>query len=675
VDGYPHYNLGSSKGRRYALTIIADGLIAEQHKKISRTRLLHMLRIRKPTYLAVDNVYELATNISGLRNFFSKLPAETKVIQVTGFQGEAGSLQQKASKQGLTLPSKTSPLEESEACARLAEKGVGAKVQVLENETKILVCRNVSLGPGGSSQTRYRRRIHATILNMKRRVDKTLQKMGLDYDLFTEESDFGLERAYFHVYASRATLRGFIKPLRGKYVTLKISSVYRNKIEVTPMNVLGDSVTHKKGSSKQLIIGVDPGTTCGVAILTLDASPLYLKSRKGLTRGEITRTAMEYGDPLLVAADVTPAPAFVKKLANMLNAVLFVPESVMEASEKREITRLYAENHQVNLRNSHARDALAAAIKAFQHYKNKFVQVEAEARMLVAPVSLQEVKALVVRGHPIQRALEVSAPKEPRDEVAKPVEPQKKTPGLTDFELKIRSLQERISFYREQVRQLKESNDLLLNEARNREEREENLTKALDAVRRKEAREIKEGRAYQQLNREIETLRRELAKERRVAQNLEKRLETIRQYRGLASKGDVVFLKPVETFTRDGLEKAYRLYDIRRGDTIFFLDSSGGGASTAGELVKRGVKAVVVRAPMAHQAEEVFEKFGVAVVPHRELRVEWVEGYPYVKAEELDAAMKKGFEKKKFELNAKILDIVEEYKRERIQQGKQEASP
>jgi len=381
VDGYPHYNLGSSKGRRYALTIIADGLIAEQHKKISRTRLLHMLRIRKPTYLAVDNVYELATNISGLRNFFSKLPAETKVIQVTGFQREAGSLQQKASKQGLTLPSKTSPLEESEACARLAEKGVGAKVQVLENETKILVCRNVSLGPGGSSQTRYRRRIHATILNMKRRVDKTLQKMGLDYDLFTEESDFGLERAYFHVYASRATLRGFIKPLRGKYVTLKISSVYRNKIEVTPMNVLGDSVTHKKGSSKQLIIGVDPGTTCGVAILTLDASPLYLKSRKGLTRGEITRTAMEYGDPLLVAADVTPAPAFVKKLANMLNAVLFVPESVMEASEKREITRLYAENHQVNLRNSHARDALAAAIKAFQHYKNKFVQVEAEARM------------------------------------------------------------------------------------------------------------------------------------------------------------------------------------------------------------------------------------------------------------------------------------------------------
>jgi predicted RNase H-like nuclease (RuvC/YqgF family) len=227
---------------------------------------------------------------------------------------------------------------------------------------------------------------------MKKSIDKTLQKMGLDYDLFTEESDFGLERAYFHVYASRDTLRGLIKPLRGKYVKLKINSVYRNKIEFSPMKVPGDSLTHKKRSSKQLIIGVDPGTTCGVAILTLHASPLYLKSRKGLTRGEITRIAIDYGSPLIVAADVRPAPAFVKKLANMLNAVLFVPETVMEASEKREITRLYVEKHEVKLRNPHARDALAAAIKAFQHYKNKFVQVEAEAQMLVAPVSLEEVK-------------------------------------------------------------------------------------------------------------------------------------------------------------------------------------------------------------------------------------------------------------------------------------------
>jgi predicted RNase H-like nuclease (RuvC/YqgF family) len=169
----------------------------------------------------------------------------------------------------------------------------------------------------------------------------------------------------------------------------------------------------------------------------------------------------------------------------MLNAVLFVPESIMAASEKREITRLYAENHKVNLRNSHTRDALAAAIKAFQHYKNKFIRVEAEARKLMAPVSIEKVKALVVRGQTIQSALEVSITKERRNTIEKPVEPLEKTPVIIDYELKIRSLQNRIFFYKEQVRQVKESNKFLLKEETLQKERVKNLTNALDAVRRK----------------------------------------------------------------------------------------------------------------------------------------------------------------------------------------------
>jgi predicted RNase H-like nuclease (RuvC/YqgF family) len=670
VDGYPHYTLGGSKSRRYAVTILEDGLVTARHKKISRTRLLHLIHLRKPTYVAVDNVHEFATHVSGLRHFFSQLPADTQVIQVTGFPEDAGSLQHKASAQGLARPAATSPLDESEACARLTEKGVGATVHVLEDETKILVCRTVSLGSGGSSQTRYRRRIHASILNLKKRVANALQQLGMDYDLFTADSDFGLDRASFHVYASRASLRGVIKPYRGKYVALKISPVYRNHIDFTPLTPLGDSTLPPKGASKQLILGIDPGTTCGVAILTLDASLLYLKSRKGLTRGEITRQVMEYGRPLLVAADVTPAPAFVKKLAHMLNAVLFVPDAILGAAEKREITRLYAEKHAIPLRNAHARDALAAAIKAFQRYKNKFEQIEVEAQRVVAHGSLDEVKALVVRGQPIQRALDAAVPTEPRDATEKPVGPLETPPEVMDAEPTIQGLHDRMAFYREQVRQLKASNERLLHEARRRDERIQSLAQALDAARRAEAREIKQSRMYQQLTRQLNMLRRELAKERQAAQRLENRLETLRHYRGLASKGDVVFLKPIEAFTKDGLEQAYRLYDITRGDTILFLDASGGGASTAEELVKRGVRAVVSRTPMAHQAAAVFATLGVAIVPYPELNVEWVEGYPYVKAEELDAVLKKRLVEKRTELNAKLLGIVDDYKRERQQAGK-----
>jgi len=670
VDGYPHYALGGSTTRRYAVTILEDGVVTARHKKISRTRLLYLLHLHKPPYVAIDNVNELAAHLSGLRHFFSQLPADTQVIQVTGFPEDAGSLQQKATAQGLPRPTPTSPLDEAEACARLTAKGVGATVHVLEDETRIRICRTVSLGPGGSSQTRYRRRIHASILNLKKRVTDALHQLGVDYDLFTTDSDFGLDRAVFHVYASRARLRGVITPYRGKFVALKINPVYCNQIALVPRTPSGDAVPLVKGASKQLILGIDPGTTCGVAILTLNAGPLYLKSRKGLTRGEITRLALEYGRPLLVAADVTPAPVFVKKLARMINAVLFVPDTILDATEKRELTRLYAEKHGVPLRSTHTRAALAAAIKAYQHYKNKFEQVEVEARRAGATGSLDEVKALVVRGQPIQRALDVAASSEPSDATDAPAGPSEQPLAPLDAEATIQSLHERVAFYKEQVRQLKESNEHLLHEARRRDEQIRTLTRALDATRRTEAREIKQSRTYQQLERELETLRQELTKERQAMDRLEARLETLRHYRGLASKGDVVFLKPVEAFTKAGLDQAYRLYDITRGDVVLFLDASGGGASTAEEVVKRGVTAVVSQTSMAHQAEAVFETLGVPVVLYDELTVAWVEGYPYVTTEELETVLKKGRVEKKAELSAKLLDIVDDYKRERQQTSK-----
>ncbi len=73
---------------------------------------------------------------------------------------------------------------------------------------------------------------------------------------------------------------------------------------------------------------------------------------------------------------------------------------------------------------------------------------------------------------------------------------------------------------------------------------------------------------------------------------------------------------------------------------------------------------------MAHQAEAVFETLGVPVIPYDELTVAWVEGYPYVTAEELETVLKKGRVEKKAELNATLLGIVDDYKRERQQTSK-----
>lgn len=241
----------------YALVILQDQNIIKKVNGVSKNQLIRLIGTYKPDILAVDNIYELEPSSNDLKAFVALLPPKTKVIQVTGSPSSASSLQETAIKQGLRPPSKLSPMEEAETCALLAEKSVGVEAQFLENETQILVCRNVSLGPGGSSQTRYRRKIHNSILDITRRIKSTLDDFDFDYDLFKEDSDFGLERSEFIVYAPRSKLYGIVKSRSGAYVKVSVNPIFREKIEFVPRKQ-GSVDVHHASPSRKLIIGVDP---------------------------------------------------------------------------------------------------------------------------------------------------------------------------------------------------------------------------------------------------------------------------------------------------------------------------------------------------------------------------------------------------------------------------------
>lgn len=413
IDIYSHYTkLENPFNAIYALTIL-EGSTIKQVNKIPKSRIIRLINSYKPVLLAVDNIYELAPNLSSLRHLFSILPSETRIIQVTGSPNNAMTLQEVAASHGLKPPSKISPLEESEACAKLAALGAGSDIQVIENETKISVCRSVSLGPGGTSQSRYRRKIHVSILTITKNIEEALNRASIDYDLFTEESDFGLERAVFHVYVPRMKLIGIVKPSQGNYVRVKITPVYRNQVEFTPRERSKIIVPRNdfNNKNKKLILGVDPGTTCGLAAITFDSYPIYIGSHRGISRGDVARIVLGLGEIIIIAADVTPAPEFVIKLAKMLSAEIFRPESLLEASEKQNIAQMYAEKYNIKIKDPHERDALVAAIKAYQHYQNKFGQLEVEIQKTGSNLPMDEAKTLIVKGFPIQKAINLLTPK------------------------------------------------------------------------------------------------------------------------------------------------------------------------------------------------------------------------------------------------------------------------
>lgn len=654
--------MANAKTKRFALAVLEGDQVTVQYKQISRIQLMRLIKKINPHTIAFDNIYEVAASIPGLRYFFARLPEHVRIVQVT--DQHTKTLQKLAIEQGLAPPSKINPIEEAIMIARLARQGIGYEVHIFENETKIIVSRNVRLGSGGTSQNRYRRKIHASIRTITKEIETYLRKNALDYDLFSRKSDFGLDRAQFHIYAPRTRL-SYLKLKSGKYVQVKVMPIFRKHLSLHPIRT---PLIDKPRFSKQLFIGVDPGTNCGLAIIATNSKPLFLTSRKQLTRGQITRIIMEYGNPLVIASDKKPVPEFVQKLANMVNAVLFTPDSLMEVAEKRAIARTFAEKWAINIKNSHIRDALAAAIKALNHYQHKFCHIEREIHKKGFDIPVDAIQARVVKGTPIHKAIQhVKAKYTPSTESRSADEKKaRKSESHDDASpIQLKKIEKKIEFYKEQIRQLQASNKLLRKNSMKLKNKIEDLTDALEYEKQKTLEAIATDREFQQLHSEILRLHHQVAQKQSQNRILEEKLESIQAFKKLEARGDVILLKPIETFTREGITRAAQLYSLQHKDIVILLDASGGGASTSKELLKHGIETVVTATAMSHQAEETFETFGVPVISASELQVDWISGYPYARSDILSAAIRRKSKTKTNKTSVNLAQIISQYQSQR----------
>jgi len=114
---------------------------------------------------------------------------------------------------------------------------------------------------------------------------------------------------------------------------------------------------------RYIIVGIDPGTTTGLACLSLKGDLLKTVSYKNAGKEKIIRAISELGSPVIIACDRVPVPSFVLSVKAKFNAKLFA--ELLSNEEKEHLTRRY------NLKNKHEKDALAAAIKAYNYYSSK----------------------------------------------------------------------------------------------------------------------------------------------------------------------------------------------------------------------------------------------------------------------------------------------------------------
>jgi hypothetical protein len=201
-----------------------------------------------------------------------------------------------------------------------------------------------------------------------------------------------------------------------------------------------------------------------------------------------------------------------------------------------------------------------------------------------------------------------------------------------------------------------------------------NASEKLDRLKDKTAREIKRHHEIKIRDKEIERLRAILRSERKYAKKLKKNMaarkktEQIEEIKGLRR------LKPLQAFSREAVLLAIDRYALAEGDLVFLEDASGGGKSTVELIKETGIAAMITDDEMAPALHEHFLDLGVPVFSCKELPVQKIDGLPFVRPEDVEAARAAWEEAQKArqaKLQAEKLEsLFQDYKVERMKEEK-----
>jgi len=608
---------------------------------VSRRKLLRRIDDEEPGVIATDNAFELAEDKGALVHFLRRLPSETKLVQVTGDE-RPEPLSRVAGRHG--VPYGKDPMEEAEAAARLAGRNVGYEVSAFTNTTEVKVSRGRSTGSGGWSEDRFTRRIHGSVKKAAREVESALDEAALEYEKDITEKYGGYSQARFEVEATPAEIP--VSARRSGDTRIEIEREQRDGIEYRPLVTRRDHV----------IVGIDPGTTTAVALTDLDGSVLDVWSSRTADTAEVIEWIVEHGRPVVVAADVEPKPETVEKIRRSFDAAGWIPERDLSVDRKLHRTREEAYD------NDHERDAMAAALFAYDGHEDQFDRISAKV-----PPQFErgEVIARVVADEEsVETVLDALGDDDGAEEPADAHDPRELTPE----EKEIKRLKARIERLEDHVEDLKST-------VAEKNERVTELESELSDARREERRDARERREVTRLERENERLKRELSEAEAANDDLEGKLERLKELWKLdhsnfadvaEKKRDLVPVKPIAQFTTDAIEQADEAYGIASGDVVYLRDASGAGRRTAELLAEYEPKVVLRDGRLSEQADEILFEAEIPVGPAGDVTIQEVDELAVARESEVEAVIDdwhdRAEERRRDQKSAQIDQLISEHR-------------
>lgn len=612
---------------KYSVVVLRDGVVYKEVENVPLYKVIRLILEYRADILAVDNLNEIVESPRDIAKLSKLIPPWCRVVEVAGVEQR---LVEVARKFNIESPHLT-PLQAARVCAYAALNGIGREVKLYVDRTYVVVSKGRTPIQGGSSSERFKRSIRACVLRVVKEVKETLEKNGLDYDLLVKKSKGGLEKGLFVVYASLERVREVISPLRSRNV----------KITVKP--VLTSIPVTEESSSRLVILGVDPGTTIGIAVLDFTGKPLLVASGKVPDREQVVGEVLRFGKPVIIAVDTSKPPEFAKKLASKLGAILYTPEYDLTVEEKQKLSSEYSTLYTIDIPDSHARDALAGAIKAYRSFKPLIEEVESKTRGLRGVVR-EKIIIEVLRGKSLVEVLDEYFMRE----LSRDFKLRQKTPLIVKSNERVKEdlnkLHSRIVELESIVKKLEE-------ELKIRDKLIEELQIELKAVKKRDLSEECE-RRVQNLLLEIESLRKMLRDRENTLNSILQHVVSLEEAINRLIKGDLI-----------GAVKASSLKNTTCTSKPVYLDDLKFLSNELLECIKRE-KSVLLTPPGVQIDWKVVKVPVVEVSPVLDFK-----DYVLVASNSLSNVKElwrtiEEFEAK--ERRRRIMEMIEEYKKSRI---------
>lgn len=656
-DILPSHSPRSKSAPKFAAVIMREGVVLNEYPEVSRGALLKITREIKPKYLCTDNIFEIVPDSKSLFRLVERIPTSTKIVQVTGVPPQQTPLKTLARRHKIAVRGKPSPLDSARIAVQLATIGVGYTIECFSEQTEIKVTRGRKMGRGGQSANRYRRKLHSLIQQMTRHIEGELKSAEIKYDEDIRHSDFGYASARIIAYAPLPAIKDLIESKRGGDFNIIISPV-RKRTEFLPLE---PKPVPTQVSPKYFILGIDPGTTAAICLLTLSGKIHKLVSRKGLVRADIIRLVYEEGIPVIVASDVPQAPNLVEKVARAINAEIFTPDKPIPVAEKQELAREYSED--VKVRNAHERDALTAAVYAFRNVLPKMQQIDKKVRDEQLTLDRNHLKALVIKGMPMVEAISNLTREE--SEIIEEI-PEKPEPEEILTPEKFIALKKKYADLKEEHEVLTEQMDDFRRHLEYLRFRENELEYSIEIMSRDNYWRVKRDREVTKKQTEIKNLRDDNERLQASLERLQRRLDRLVGVKRLEMRGDMLAIKTIPHFTRESIEEYSRKVGLKAGDVILFEDGSGAGPQTANLLIEREIRAVIFDTPLSHLSVDTLTDATIPVIDADSVELQRIDEFAFISRtkfeKQLEAFIRETKEKARKRTEDHLVEIVEEYR-------------